>query len=95
MRIIEIPGREVEVRGLKRKEIKALKEYGYYRSRFTPPGGDAEPEALDAAMDAVIDKILTKDDLKALDDCEPRWTSEVWLAIIKETYGAADEEKNS
>ena len=94
MRVIEIPGREIEVRGLKRKEIKALKEYGYYRSRFAPVKED-DPEALDAAMDAVIEKVLKKADLAALDDCEPRWTSEVWLGIIKETYGAPDEEKNS
>ena len=93
MRTVSIPDRDIEVRGLKRKEIKGLKEYGYHRSRFTPPADD--PDALDEAMDAVIDKVLTKDDLKALENCEPRWTSEVWLAIIKETYGSADEEKNS
>lgn len=95
MRTVKIPNCEIEIRGLKRKEIKTLKEFGYFRSRFSLPGEDADPDTLDAAMDAVIDKVLTPEDIEALEDCEPRWTSEVWLAIIKETYGSVDEEKNS
>ncbi len=95
MRVVKIPNHEIEVRGLKRKEIKALREFGYYRTRFLPPKEEADPDALDEAMDAVIDKVLSKDDLKALDNCEPRYTSDVWFAIIKETYGDAEEEKNS
>ena len=95
MRVVEIPNHEIEVRGLERKEIKDLREFGYYRTRFLPPAEDADPDALDLAMDAVIDKVLARNDIKALDNCEPRYTSEVWFAIIKETYGEAEEEKNS
>ena len=97
MRTVKLPGgHEIEIRGLKRKEIKSLGKHGYYRSRFVPlVGDDVPPEAMDEAVDAVLDKVLTKDDMKALDECEPRWTNEVWLGVIKETYGAPDEEKNS
>ncbi len=97
MRTVTLPnGHEIEVRGLKRKEIKPLKKYGYFRSRFVPVIDDGDDgQGLDEAVDAVLDKVLSKDDLKALDDCEPRWTNEVWLAVIKETYGAPEEEKNS
>jgi hypothetical protein len=95
--MVKLPnGHEIEVRGLKRREIKPLKKYGYHRSRFVPvlnDGGDID--VMDEAVDAVLDKVLSKDDLNVLDDCEPRWTNEVWLAVIKETYGAPDEEKNS
>ena len=97
MRIVKLPnGHEIEVRGLKSREIKPLKQYGYHRSRFVPVlSDDGGIDGLDEAVDAVLDKVLSKDDFKALDDCEPRWTNEVWLAVIKETYGAPDEEKNS
>ena len=96
MRTIKIPGRDIEVRGLKRKELKPLAQYGYHRSRFVPlTGDDVPPESFDEAVDVILDKILTKEDLEALDDCEPRWTNEVWLGIIKETYGSPEEEKNS
>ncbi len=91
MQKIDIPGGVLEIRGLKRKELKKLRKYGYKNTSFSP----AEDVDLDEAIDKILELVLTKTELDLLDDAEPRHANEAWLAIIKETYGDPAAEKNS
>ena len=90
MQKIDIPGGVLEIRGLKRKELKKLRKYGYKNTSFDPP----KDVDLDEAIDKILELVLTKTELDLLDDVEPRYANEAWLAIIKETYGSGEQEKN-
>jgi len=93
MREITLPGgNTIQVRGLKRKEMREFKKYGYHISRYRPP---EDLDLADEGMEKVLERMLKAEDLALLDELENRHTSAVWFAIIKETYGAPDEEKNS
>jgi hypothetical protein len=38
--------------------------------------------------------VLTADEMKALDACQNKTTMDVWRAVLHETYGGGDDEKN-
>ena len=83
----------VKVRGLTRKELREFKRYGFYFSYYNPPILDIEltDEGIEKAMDLCV---LEPDALSALEDRPHKETMQVFGGIVKETYGAKDEEKN-
>ncbi len=90
MATIKIKKRKITVRPLTRGEIKKLKDCGYTYFGCMPSFDQAN-DALDKAF-----KIqLSKEDLVFLDTCTNKDARKVWEEILKETYGAKDEEKNS
>ena len=90
MREVKINNRVFNIRGLTRKEIKSLKKYG-----FTYVGPNLSLETLDDAMDAAFEVVLTADEINTLDDLvHADSTLPIWNAILAETYGSKEEEKN-
>ncbi|MCP3943226.1 MAG: hypothetical protein GY710_17300 [Desulfobacteraceae bacterium] len=90
MKTIPIDNRNIPVRPLTRGEIKELKEYG-----FTIFGCAPTLETADESVEKVFNFVLHEDDIKYLDTLPNRNSVAVWKEIIKETYGAEEEEKNS
>lgn len=85
----------VEVRGLTRKEIKGLKEFGFHLS-FFDPNPDLPASKYDEGMEKVFDLcVLNKEAFEKLDDEGLQATAKVFTAILFETYGSKVEEKNS
>jgi len=83
----------VKVRGLTRKEVKSLKQYGFYLSFYNPPFLD--PDLVDEGIEKVLDLcVLDKEAFEALEESNNFESVEVFSGITKETYGARDEEKN-
>ena len=89
MREITIDGREICIRPLTRREIKGLKKYGFSMLGCVP-----KFETIDEAIDEGFSLVLAPDEIAFLDDQPAEATKSVWTAILKETYGAEDEEKN-
>ncbi len=81
---------EIEIRSLKRKEIKALKDLGYNYLGCVPKYDTAED-----SVDKALEFVLSEDEQKFLDECENSETVKVWKELLKETYGDKGEEKNS
>ena len=88
MRTVEIEGRAWEVRGLKRKQVKELKKGGINLA-------DLAPGKADEAMDAVFAKTFSAEDVALIDEMLNADAMRLWVAIIRETFGATEEEKNS
>lgn len=89
MRTIQlVDGISFDIRGLKRKELRELKQKG-----FDLDGLD--PKKAEAAMDEVFSLILTPDRIEQIENMENKYAMAVWRACLKETYSAPDEEKNS
>jgi protein-tyrosine-phosphatase len=89
MRTFKTDGLELEIRPMKRKEIKALKKKGFDLRKI-------ESEKIDETMDAVFDVLFTKDELKEIDGLEEKIVfHKLWPEVMKETFSSPDEEKNS
>ncbi len=101
MREVDINGKKFEVRGLRRKERCAhgLDRYGYGRFFYSIPetaDGKLDREAAETGLDIVLDLILGADAVEEIDSLAGMsGLAAAHMAIIKETYGARDEEKNS
>ena len=81
-------GREFKVRGLTRGEVKRLKStHGIVLTNIT--GANAED-----ALDLVLQMVLTESELLDLDDMPNRLAMDIWIAVLAETYGSREEEKN-
>jgi hypothetical protein len=82
-------GFKIEVRGLLRRELRALKADGM------------DPAALsmniaDEALDRVFALVLAPDVQKMLEDMPNSDSMRIWRGVMTETYGAGEEEeKNS
>jgi hypothetical protein len=87
MREIIIDDRPFNIRGLKRGEIKALKKEGFNLI-------DLKIEQADDAMDKVFELVFASHEITLIDDMANKDAMKLWTAILKETYGAPDEEKN-
>lgn len=101
MREIQIGGKTFAVRSLRQRERKehGLSGYGYGRFFYSPPekdGGGIDQDKAEEGMDKALALVLgqdTVDEIDALDGL--RGLGAAHLALVKETYGAKDEEKNS
>ena len=89
-REVEIGPRTIKVRPLTKYEVKCLKDCGYSFFQCIPRKETAE-EAVEKALELVLDK----DTVEWLETRSMKENLEVWTAILKETYGSGEEEKNS
>ena len=97
MRVVESETFKVEVRGLTGAEIRQLKADGHPISRLTM-GLVELAQDLDQAektMDAVLALVLSPEQLTEIDKQPSNMALDVWTAVLKETFGARGEEKNS
>ncbi len=90
MTTITINGKEFKVRPLTRGEIKSLKDCGYTYNSCVPT-----IEKANDALDKAFEIQFSKDEVTFLDDCTNKQGIKLWNEILKETYGAKEEEKNS
>lgn len=81
--------RRISLRALKRKEIRQLQEFGYTYLGCVP-----KYETAQRVVDDALDLVLSKEDQAFLDECDSRQAKDVWQALLKETYGDLEEEKN-
>jgi len=88
MREVTFGGQTFEVRALKRREVKQLKKDGFNLNFITP-------EQADDCMDRVFEMVFSMAELAAVDDLDQHEAIKLWNAVLRETYGAEDEEKNS
>jgi hypothetical protein len=84
MRTIEINGREFEVHGLKRKEVKVLKKEGYVLASL-------DHKSADDCMDRAFEMVFTDDQLEAIDEIQNADAIKLWQAMLLETYGVVPE----
>jgi len=91
----------VDVRGLKTSELKTLKEYGYLRQRYIPPqteSGNFDLEKSEEGLDKVLSTVFGPDYMERMEIEKGATNSDfnrLYLAVLSETYGAPNEEKNS
>ena len=101
MKEITIGGKTFTVRGIRLKERRAhqLDHFGYGRFVYSPPtttDGKIDQAKAEEGMDKLLSIILAPEDLEAIDLAGgQRGLDAAWLEIVRETYGARDEEKNS
>jgi len=101
MKEITIGGKEFSVRGIRLRERRThgLDDYGYGRFIYSPPKtteGQIDQHRAEQGMDLVLLVVLGEETVAAIDQAGgQRGLDAAWLEIIKETYGARDEEKNS
>lgn len=96
MREIVIGGQTFRVRGLRLAEIAGgLRRLGYGRFSFAPEG-DLSEERISAIMDAALECVLGREGVAAVDEAGGvKGLSAAWRAILEETYGTPETEKNS
>lgn len=87
MRTITINNKEFDIRSLSRGELKELRHRGFNILALTA-------ENLDDGIDAVFEMMFEPEEIAAIDAMENKQAGQLWAAIIAETYGAPDEEKN-
>jgi hypothetical protein len=101
MKEITIGGKQFSVRGIRLRERRThgLDDYGYGRFIYSPPKteqGQIDQHRAEQGMDLVLLVVLGEETVAAIDQAGgQRGLDAAWLEIIKETYGARDEEKNS
>ena len=87
---IKIGDKLIDVRPLTRGEIEGLKDCGFGVALCIPT-----VEQANDAYEKSIQIVLSDDDQAYLMTRPPSDTKKVWVEMLKETYGAPDEEKNS
>ena len=88
MRIVTIDEHKFEVRGLLRGEVKELRrEHDIVLVNLSPANAEE-------AQDRVFELIFSLEDLERIDALPNADALKLWQAVLKETYGAKDEEKN-
>jgi hypothetical protein len=105
MKEITIGGKSFTVRGLRLKERRqhGLDQYGYGRFVYTPPfvedgagGRKLDQARAEEGMDKVLEVVLGPKGVEQIDRAGgQKGLDAAWFEIVKETYGARDEEKNS
>lgn len=89
MRTIDIEGRKINVRALTPAEIDDLEPLGFGYALCVP-----DVEKANEAMKKPLELVLSEEDRVFLSGRGLPKSKAVWLAILKETYGSSDEEKN-
>jgi hypothetical protein len=96
MREIKIMGKMVQVRGIMRSEIEEMAQKGYPISRW---GIGIDVEADREIVDKMFEEVLTTGVLPDLGldlmTLTPADEHKLFTAIVAETYGSGEEEKNS
>lgn len=87
MREIKVGGTAYQVRGLKRKEVKALKRKGFNLAALDRANAD---DAMDLVFEIVFDEAV----IREIDELDQAEALRLWEGVLKETYGAPGEEKN-
>lgn len=87
MRQIKIGNKTFEVRGLSRGEVRQVRQAGFNLNVLTL-------ENAEDALDFVFDIVFSKEDNLILDDLPNSFSMKVWRAVLFETYGSEEEEKN-
>ncbi len=80
-------------RSLTRKEVKSLKEYGFYSQLYSPPIGN-DFEKTEEGFDKVLEIVFSKEEIESFDHISNPEVNSLFQDIIKETYGVEEEEKN-
>ena len=89
MRTVKIDKEEFEVRGLTFSEMRQLHEKGI-------SFGELTPEKVDASFIETSKMIFDEDDLSRFDKVDyGKAANKIVRAVMAETYGSKDEEKNS
>lgn len=96
---IEIGGKKFAVRGLRLSEVGAskMRKLGYGRFQFAPeiPEGVDQQERLGEIMDAALVAVLGRDGVEDVDRAGGvKGLQAAWRAIMAETYGTLEQEKN-
>lgn len=102
MRKVTIAGKEYEIRGLKRSEIRGpLKQYGFRTMMWLIPEREEDGKKLpdldlvEEGQDAVLSLVLGEETVSEIDEAGGNAAlKEAFVAITRETYGDKDEEKN-
>ena len=90
MRIVKTDsGRKFVVRGLTRGEVRRL------RSDDDIVLTNITADNAEDALDTVLKIVLSEHEFLELDDLPNRVAMDIWVAVLAETYGSRDEEKNS
>ncbi len=87
-REILLAGRTFKVRGLKRKEVKQLRRDGFNLL-------DLNLAQADDVLDRVFEMVFPEAEFARIDELLNRDCLGLWNAILIETYGSPEEEKNS
>lgn len=77
----------LKARGLKRKEIRQLRENGYNLTKIDPTKGD---EIVDAVLETVF---IDKKEQAELDELEYSECLKIFTEILKLTFGSEEQEK--
>jgi len=88
MREVTIRGRTYKVNGLSRRALRDLRRKGFNLFGL-------KVEQVDAAMDEVFLHCLSEKELEAADVLTHAEALPLWNAVLAETYGSREEEKNS
>jgi len=88
MREIKRSDTTFKVRALTRGELKQLRAAGYNLSNLTL-------EIAEEAVDAAFEMVFSKSEIQDIDALPNTDAMEIWRALLAETYGSQDEEKNS
>lgn len=100
MREVKIGGKTYHARSLKRRERveHKLDDYGYGRFFYSPPEtpeGKIDRERAEKGIDLVLELVFGLDAMSEIDEADGmNGLAAAHMGIIKETYGAKDEEKN-
>lgn len=86
---IPVECEKIAIRSLTRQEIKDMADLGY-----TYLGCAPSMDTANQAVDAALERVLSPEDMARLNSLPNRATLACWKEILKETYGAQDEEKN-
>lgn len=88
MRTVKIQNMAFAVRALARGEVKKLRHDGIDLNQLNL--GNAQE-----AVDRVLEMVFDEQQLAAIDRLPNPDAMRLWREILKETFGAEDEEKNS
>lgn len=86
MREVTIEGKTFEVRPLKRREVKELRKQGFKMERI-------DQDKMEDHLDTILEMIFPGR-IAELDELAPKHVNHIFEHILKESFGARDEEKN-
>jgi hypothetical protein len=89
METVVIDSHKIDVYPLKKEQIRELEDYGFSFFFCRPPLENAH-----GAMDAAFELALSESDRDFLEGRPVKDSITVWKALLAETYGGGEDEKN-